>query len=271
MAFVYSSVAQAQSTTGDSWSTVKSKGTGTLACYWNEAYGIAQRNDKGELEGVAVDILGEFVKFVQTKYKVTVKVEYTEEKSFQAFLKKVSQTPNTLGVSSVSITEERKKTFRFSPVFLSNPNVLISSRAAKPLDRLEDFPTTYAGYKMKVVEGSLHAAYAKKVKEMYYPDMVIEYASSSRAIFDEMKTNAQLLTIVDFGEYLGAFRNKKQLMRQNVNLGFTDKMAYVMHKDSDWSTVWNEFLTDDFRKSTEYKKIIAKNLGSTYLSVLEGQ
>jgi ABC-type amino acid transport substrate-binding protein len=257
--------------TGDSWSKVKSKGSGTLVCLWNESYGITQLDSKGVPDGVAIDILNEFTQYLKAKYNVEITLQYTEEKSFSTFLKKVSQTPNLLGVSGVSITEERKKTLKFTPYFLLNPNVLITHRDARPLAKLDDMATVYNGYRMKVVEGSVHANYAKKLKEAYYPDLVIEYASGSRIIFDEMKNNPKMLTIIDFGEYLGAFRNKKQLVRQNVDLGFTDKLAYVMHKDSDWITVWNEFLTDDFRKSTVYKKIIADNLGNTYLSLLEAQ
>jgi ABC-type amino acid transport substrate-binding protein len=253
---------------GDSWSKTKVNGKGKLVCLWNEAYGIVYKKEEA-IKGVSVDILNDFTAYVNAKYKVTISIEFIEEKSFSRFLEKIEKTPDILGVSSVSITEERKKKLLFTPHFLTNPNVLITNRSAQPLTKLEDLATVYGSYKVKVVEGSIHDLYAKKLKDKYYPSLVIEYAPSSRIIFDEMSKNNAMFTIIDFGEYLGAYRSKKDLVRQNVELGFVDKMGFIMNKKSDWGSVWNEFLTDEYRKSSNYRKSIQENLGSSYLAVMQ--
>jgi ABC-type amino acid transport substrate-binding protein len=252
-----------------SWASVKNAQKGTLSCAWNEAYGIAYKDEKGNLRGVCIDILNDFKAHVKEKYNVTLQVAYAEEKSFSTFLSKVEGSSFLLGVSSVSITDDRKKKFQFTPYYLSNPNVIVTHRDAPKLNNLEDLATVYKGYNLKVVAGSTHRTFANSLKAKYYPGLVITEATSSRDIFNEIANNKTLFTIIDFGEYLGAFKNKLPLTRQPVNLGVDDKLGFVMNKKSDWAPIWQEFLTDAYRKSPAYKKIIADNLGLAYLGMIQ--
>ncbi len=253
----------------DSWNDVKINKKGVLTCLWNESYGIIYKDEVGNVKGVCVDILKDFQNYLKAKYAVDLEVSLSEEKSFASFLTKISSTQNVIGLSSVSITDERKKTMQFTPHFLANPNVIVTHKDAPKLERLEDLGTAYSGYKVKIVSGSTHIAFAKRLKEKHFPELVIEQLPSSREIFVEMATNKKMFTIIDFGEYLGAFKNKMPLVRQNVNLGYDDKLAFIMHKKTDWGTLWQEFLTDNYRKSIAYKKIIADNLGVAYLGLIQ--
>lgn len=256
-------------TDGESWQKVKLSKTGTLMCVWNEAYGIAYKNDKGTLSGVCIDILEDFRLFVKEKYAVDLVIEFREEKSFARFLVQIEKSQTLLGVSTVSVTEERKKRFRFSPYFISNPNILVAHKDAPKLMSLADIPTVYKGFVAKVIAGSTHKDIAISLRTRFAPGLEIKEAMASRDIFTEMKTNKNLFTIIDFGEYLGAYKNKFPIMRQPVDLETDDKLAFLMGKKSDWEPVWREFLTDDYRQSPRYKKIISENLGLAYLGMIQ--
>src|SRR5688572_1361300 len=97
----------------NSWAAIKNSKKGTLSCVWNEAYGIAYKDEKGNLKGVCIDILNDFKLFLKEKYSVDLQLTYAEEKSFSTFLSRVEGSSFLLGVSSVSITDERKKKFQF--------------------------------------------------------------------------------------------------------------------------------------------------------------
>jgi ABC-type amino acid transport substrate-binding protein len=254
---------------GESWQKVKASKTGTLMCVWNEAYGIAYKNDQGTLSGVCIDILEDFRLFAKEKYAVDLVIEFREEKSFAKFLVQIEKSQTLLGVSTVSVTEERKKKFRFSPYFISNPNILVAHRDAPKLMALRDISTVYKGFAVKVIAGSTHKDIALSLRTKYAPGLEIKEATASRDIFTEMKTNKNLFTIIDFGEYLGAYKNKFPIMRQPVDLQTDDKLAFIMGKNSDWEPVWREFLTDEYRKSARYKKIISENLGLAYLGMIQ--
>lgn len=237
-----------------------------MACIWNEAYGIIYKDHDGNLKGVCIDILNDFVFYVKDKYQVTVTLEFTEERDFNLFLKRVESSKNLLGVSSTAITPARQKRFHFTPYFLINPNVLVTNRSGKDITKLEDIGTSYTT--IKVVGGSIHAEYAKELKAKYYPNLVIQHTSSSRIILEELSNKVNMFTILDFSEYLGASRTKPYLVKQNINLDLMDKIGFIMSKQSDWDIVWSEFLSNEYRKSVGYRKNIADNLGSSYATYL---
>lgn len=254
---------------GNTWKEVKDQKSGTLMCLWNQAYGIAYKDEQGKLVGVCIDILEDFRMYVSKKYDVHLAIEFREEKSFADFLTIVQKSPTLLGVSTVSVTEERKKRFNFSPYFILNPNIIVAHKDAPKLSSLEEIPTVYKGFQMKVIAGSTHKDIASSIRAQYAPGLVIGEAPSSRDIFTEMKTNKSLFSIIDFGEFLGAFKNKFPIARQPVKLNIDDKLAFLMGKTSDWEPLWREFLTDDYRKSAGYKKIISENLGLAYLGMIK--
>jgi ABC-type amino acid transport substrate-binding protein len=254
---------------GDSWQKARAAKAGTMMCLWNEAYGIAYKDEQGKLSGVCIDILEDFRLFVKEKYSVDLAIEYRQEKSFANFLTVIGKSPTLLGVSTVSVTEERKKRFHFSPYFISNPNIIVTHKDAPKLASLKDIPTVYKGFSMKVISGSTHKDIANSVKAKYAPDLTIVEGNASRDIFNEMRTNKTLFTIIDFGEYLGAHKNKFPITRQPANLGTDDKLAFIMGKNTDWEPLWREFLTDQYRQSPRYKKIISQNLGLAYLGMIQ--
>ncbi len=256
-------------TDGDTWQKIKVEKTGTLMCLWNEAYGIVFKDDNGKLRGVCIDILEDFRLYLKQKYGVDLKVEYREEKSFARFLSIVGNSSTLLGVSTVSVTEERKNRFQFSPYFILNPNVIVTHKDAPKLSTLAEIQTLYKGYSMKVIAGSTHKDIANSIKKRYAPALVVSEGGTSRDIFNEIKTNKTLFTIVDFGEYLGAHKNKFPISRQPANLGTDDKLAFIMGKRSDWEPLWREFLTDEYRRSPGYRKIISENLGLAYLGMIK--
>src|SRR5687768_15943654 len=100
----------AQQYKGDSWSTVKAKGTGTLAVVYYEQPGLIYKGEDGKIKGVCVDILGDFAKYVENKHGKKIAVQYVgQETEFSNFLKVSQTTPNIIGVTNTSITDERKK------------------------------------------------------------------------------------------------------------------------------------------------------------------
>jgi ABC-type amino acid transport substrate-binding protein len=253
---------------GDSWEKVKKSGSGTLTVVYSEQPGLIQNID-GKMKGVCVDILTDFSRYVKTKYGKDVTVKYAgEEKDFANFLKVVQTTPNILGVTNTSITEDRKKIMKFTPTFLTSRLVLLTNDKAPSIKSLNDLPKIYAGFDAEVITGSTHVKYMEKIKKDYYPDLKITYAPSSESIIKNLKVNTRMFSILDFTEYVGIIRRKLPVKRQEVELGDAEPLGFIMSKQSDWDIPWNEFLTPDYRKSVEYKKIIAENLGSTFLSLV---
>jgi hypothetical protein len=54
-----------------------------------------------------------------------------------------------------------------------------------------------------------------------------------------------------------------------VDVGDVEELGFIMSKQTDWDIPLKEFLTTDYRNSMGYKKIIAENLGATFMSLVK--
>ena len=115
----------------------------------------------------------------------------------------------------------------------------------------------------------MHVKYMEQLKANHMSSLNISYGPSGPEILKEISTNPKLFTILDFTEYVDATRSHIPVKKQNVKIGAPQEFAFAMSKQSDWDKVWSEFLTPEFRKSEKYRKMVAKNLGQTYLSLLK--
>jgi putative glutamine transport system substrate-binding protein len=258
----------AQKYTGDSWANVNNKGTGSLSVVIYPQAGLIE-DENGKKTGLCADILNEFAQFVETKYNKKIQIQYVgSEPVFNDFIKGSQSTPNVLFVTNITVTDERKKLMKFTPAFLSNEETLITHKDAPSVDKLENISKALNGYSAKVITGSVHVKYMEQLKRDNMPALAIANGPSGPEILKEIGSNPKLFTILDFTEYVDATRSHLPVKKQNVKIGAPQEFAFAMAKQTDWDKVWSEFLTPEFRKSEKYRKMVAKNLGQTYLSLL---
>ncbi len=267
---LFASACLGQKYTGDSWSKVKSNG-GTLTVIYYEQPGLIYKDPaSGKMKGVCVDILGDFAQFVQTKYNKIVEINYAgQEQVFPIFLSITQSTPNILGVTNVTITEERKKTLKFTPSFMNNPVVMLTHTDAPNINRVDEIGTAMKDYSAKVITGSTHVKIIEKIKKENAPALKVTYANSGGEILKGLSGASKYFTILDFTEYLDATRRQLPVKRQNVNFGADEELAFIMAKQTDWDQPWNEFMTKEYRSSIRYRKIIVENLGPNFLALLK--
>jgi len=259
----------AQTYTGDSWAKVKSAGKGTLTIVYYSQPGLIIKGDDGKLKGVCVDILSDFVKFVEEKHGKKITLNYAgEEPVFSNFLSTIQTTPNILGVTNVTVTDERKKLMKFTPAFLTNPIVMITHKDAPTINNLSEISSAFAGYTAEMITGSTHVKHMENIKRNYYPGMKITYGPSGPVILDHIKSTPKLFTILDFTEYVDATRKQLPVKRQNVEITKPEELAFIMAHQTDWDSVWKEFLTLEYKASVRYRKIIVDNLGANFLTVV---
>jgi ABC-type amino acid transport substrate-binding protein len=259
----------AQKYTGDSWAKVKSNGSGTLTVYYYEQPGLIYK-EGGKMKGMCADLLTEFTNFVQTKYGKKVTINYAgAEPVFTEFLLAAQNNKDVLGVTNVNINEERKKLMKFTPYFLTNPVVLLTHKDAPTLTGVIEIKDKLAGYSAEVIGGSTHVKHIEKLKKENFPALKISNGPSGPEILKKMETNPKLFTILDFTEYIDATRRGLPVKKQNLDFGAAEELGFIMNKQTDWDEPWKEFLTPDYRKSVKYRKMIADNLGASFLAIVK--
>jgi ABC-type amino acid transport/signal transduction systems, periplasmic component/domain len=268
-AFIVTHFSYAQKYKGDSWASIKASGSGTLSVVYYEQAGLIQ-DTNGKPTGLCVDVLADFVAFVETKHGKKITVQYVgKEPVFSEFLLAAQNNTNVLGVTNVTITEERKKILKFTPPFISNPVVLITHKDAPTVASFAELSTKLDGYTTEIIAGSTHVKHINKIKKDNWPSLSIAYGPSGQEIIKKITTQPKLFTILDFTEFVDATRKRLPVKKQDLDFGSPEQLAFIMSKQSDWDAIWKEFLTDEYRKSPKYRKNIADNLGSAFLSILK--
>jgi len=269
MSMLLATVCFGQKYKGDSWAKVKASG-GTLTVIYYEQPGLIYKDATGKMKGVCVDILDDFVKFVKTKYGKDLIVNYAgQEQVFPNFLSITQSTPNIMGVTNVTVTEERKKILKFTPSFMSNPVVMLTHKDAPTITTASEIGTVLKDYSAKVISGSTHVKVIEKIKKENAPSLKVTYANSGGEILKELSGGPKFFTVLDFTEYIDATRRQLPVKRQSINFGGAEELAFIMAKQTDWDQPWNEFMTMDYRRGVRYRKIIVDNLGANFLGILK--
>ncbi|MEL6535559.1 MAG: transporter substrate-binding domain-containing protein [Bacteroidota bacterium] len=260
----------AQSYSGDSWSTVKQQGSGTLAVSYYEVPGIIYQEATGNMAGLCVDILDDFAVWLQQEHGVEVSIDYQGgANAFGAFMNNTLTGENVVGVSAVSITEERKKSMKFTPYYLQNMLVLVSNSSATVTSSWDNLETVLTGKTALVLKGSTNEGYMRHIKNMHYPDMNIEFRDSEKEIVEDLTTSPDYFSILEFTTFYHVVKERLPIKRHNVDLMeyFDEELGFLLSNDSDWGPIWNQFLNDSYRKSEDYAQSIITHLGAPFLKM----
>jgi ABC-type amino acid transport substrate-binding protein len=255
---------------GDSWSHVKTQGSGTLTVIYSQQFGLIYKDKDGQVKVVCVDILSDFARFVKEQHGKTITIKYTTEiPAFSEFLSTAQNTPHILGVTNTTITEERKKVLKFSPAYMSNRQVMLTNNKAPSISSLKELPTKFPDFSAQVIEGSTHVKYVEKIKIDYMPSLKISLEQSGPDIIKNLSSNAKAFTVIDFTEFVDVVHRKLPIKRQMVDVGVVEELGFIMSKQTDWDVPLKEFLTLDYRNSIGYRKIITENLGATFMNLVK--
>ncbi|HEX6227471.1 MAG TPA: transporter substrate-binding domain-containing protein [Chryseolinea sp.] len=255
---------------GDSWATVKTNGSGVLTVVYSEQFGLVFKDKDGKVKGVCVDILADFARYVKEKHGKQVTIKYAAEiPVFSEFLSTAQHTPNILGVTNTTITDERKKILKFSPPYMSNRQVMLTNNKAPSLTSLKELQQKFPDFSAQVIAGSTHVQYVEKLKAEYMPTLKISQEVSGPTIINNLISNPKLFTIIDFTEFVDVVHKKLPVKRQMVDVGIVEELGFIMSKQSDWDVLLKEFLTPEYRNSVGYRKIISENLGATFMSLVK--
>ncbi len=262
-----------QGYTGDSWAQVKAKGEGSISLAYVETFGFVYK-ENGKLTGVCVDIIGDFVKYVNEKKNVKLTSQLVGDgESFKGMYDKVkASNGGVLGLGNITITEERKREVKFSPPYITNVVFLITQNNVPTLEKLEDLSTSFARLTAYTAKGTLNEKRINELKQKYFPAMKVTFTATSQETLEKITSGANGFAYLDLAFYLEAVQQRKPLKRHPVGDVASEKFGFVMPTNSDWQPILDEFFKANggYTNTPEYKSILRKHLGETGLKLLQG-
>jgi ABC-type amino acid transport substrate-binding protein len=266
----FSSVAQYK---GDTWEEIKKKGSGTVTFFYYDIPGFAFKDAAGNPAGICVEIMNNFINYVESTKNVKIDVKYVgQADDFKSFYSKFkSSSGGVFGLGNITITDARKKEVKFTPPYISNINVLLTHKEVPTLGHISEAKSIFKDFKAYNVKGTANEKHIVEMKDKYLPALEILQVPVSQQAIDKIVEDKKSFTILDFIHYSNALKNKLPIKRHPVGDKVIEKFGMMMPMNSDWDTLVNEFFTKDggLTNQAEYKKIIFKHLGPDIMKMLK--
>ena len=232
-----------QQFTGDSWSKVKAAKKGKVwVIYANNTPFIYQKNNTGEIAGLEYDLIKEFANFLNTKYQIALDIEWKKQQYFKDCLLSVKNgIGGVFGASGISITESRKKDFGFSPAYLPDIELIVSSQNVPLFTKTADFGKNIANLKAITVKNTTYEENFKDLKNKFFPNLQYRYVPTSDALLDSCTNQEGYWGYMSMPVYIEALNKGKKIYRQHFFNVIREGMAFIFPRSSDWKEPINAF------------------------------
>ena len=246
-------------------------------------YPFSYIDKDGSYKGIEVDILNEFVAWAKKNKSIDFTITYQAFDDFNKFMEgiKSDANPNTIGLGSLSITEERKKQLLFSAPYLKNVSVLITSGNLETIKNIEDATFYFQSAKAVTIKGSVHEKYLDKLKATYLPGLQIKYVESPKEELQMLMENPNMIGYVDIISYWSYLNNNKNSptikplknflkMQRAANIE-NEYFAFALPKNSELKLLLNEFFESGFgfTSTKRYQEILETYLGYEVMDAVE--
>jgi len=221
--------------------------------------------EDGMVKGIEIDILYAFQNWVKNEKGVDLNLEFTPEETFEAAYKAASEDVNNVSCASITITKERKSEVKFSPAYMNNASVLVSSQSVQTLRSYNDIQTVFEGKVALVRKGTTHEEELKEIKAFHYPDMVVKYVDTKEEMRKLLaEENSKYYAVVDLITFWRwKTRDEVPVKMHNIATERNEKFGFAFNSKSELADTFTEFFQSGFKfTSTEdYISILDKYLG----------
>jgi ABC-type amino acid transport substrate-binding protein len=263
----------AQQLTGDTFEKAKDTKSATVTFAYVETPGFVYKDNSGKLTGVCIDIMDEFLSYVQQEHGIKVSARFVGNgNSFKAMYDGVKNASNgVFGLGNITITEARKSEIKFSPPFITNFAILVTHNSVPTLSSLSNASSTFDGFTAYAAKGTLNEKRIMTFKQNHCPSLKVSYVSSSPEALNKVLADQQSLSYLDLAFYLDAVKEREPLKRHQVGDESSEEFGFIMPMSSDWQPIMEEFFAHDggFKNSTTYKKILVDHLGISAVRLLD--
>jgi hypothetical protein len=258
-------IVDAQSIKGEAWVDVKKKGVGTLQVLYSDDPLITEKI-KGQPEGLTLEVLSDFVKYVKANHKVdlSLKLVYVNDMKLIWERMKISSGGVTCA-NLVLMTKERAKSFQFSPPLGFVYDVLITNSAKQVIKDVDALKKTLSDAHGYGVSGSVQLERLQELKKNHLPNLQIDIGPSHPYDIENIAKDPKGVGFTSIVFYLEFVRKKSPLIHHPVLEGKPQATYLVFPSESEWNNVFTEFIQANggYTKSKRYSDLLTKYLGPT--------
>jgi len=222
--------------------------------------------EAGLTKGIEIDIVNEYVLWLKSKKKMNIALKQVEFIDFDAFYAATKKgNKNTIGLGSVTISQERATEIDFSVAYLKNVAFCVTNGHAPDVKTKtsDEILRSLGSMNALTINNTSLNKYVIELKKNYIQDLKISYKTDEIKILDEISKNVLCFGYVDavgFWFYLknnpGKFLKMQKILNQSK-----EELGFILPKGSQHKALFNEFFIS-FKVSPAYRGILEKYLGA---------
>lgn len=272
--FVFSlQVLKAQVAEEVMWENVKAGDQVELTVFYHENSPFVYQ-EKGKLTGIEIDILNSFVEWVKENKEIEIELVYQKPQSFYKLLLQAQNgRANTIGLGTITITEEREKNLSFSAPYLRNVSVLLSQGSIKTALSEEDLKSSFGDLYPVTVPGSIHEDHIKEFRERIGKvDRPIKEVTTPKEVIESIAQTGKLYGYSDVITFWQYMKEHDDFIKMHKVANKKDEFfGFAFPKESSWKFVFDEFLESGFgfTATKAYHRILEKHLGYEIINTVE--
>lgn len=258
-----------------SWEHTNKYKQGALKVYYFENKPFAFNNEQAKLDqGIELDILQFFKRWLKLEKDIELEIDFVRHLQFDQFLESfLSGNKDIMGAGSLTRTNEREESYKFSSPYLKNTSVLISDGNVPTVLNSEDFGIHFSGYRPIAIKGSVHEKYLIELIKKHQLNVVPEYVKNTDEFFAKLKESSKYYGYVDiitFWSYVK--QNKTHFIKMHKSLNQDGEyFSFIFKPESDWDLPFSEFFESGFgfTSTKEYHRILKNYLGEEVIKYVE--
>ncbi len=243
-----------------SWEKIREEKKGKMEINYFRSSPFVFEDSQGKVQGIEVELIYEMVAWIEKNYQVKLEVSFLKAKSFaDMYAKTKNGKAGMFGISSISITDSRRKEVQFSPPYIADIEVLICSQDIPDVHSIEELVVILEGKTALYVPNTTYEQNLNRLIQEHSLKVRTQKVANSDEASARVQTEKGVFSFADLPRYLMASKDKKPIKRQNFFSVNRTGYALAFPLESDW----NEPI-DAFFQQSDYQ-IIIKNLLEKYL------
>ena len=242
-----------------SWKDIQDSGKGTVTVYWFPNRPFGYKDDKGKLKGIEVEILEGFQKYIREHHHVELSFLWVQEKTFKDVLSHMKNKSQAVifGVAGFSFSKERRTFMKFSPSYMADIAVFVSTPDIPIVKSKDDLKKYLKGTTALTAEGTLLEKELIELRDSNKLEINIEYTGGSEELIYVLKNREKSFGYLSMPVYLTNLdKGVTKLNRQNYLTKRYEGRGIGLSYSSDWDVPLNEYFA-----STEFKQSIELIIG----------
>jgi len=237
------------------WEDLQQSKKGTITVYWFPNSPFGYQEPSGKLRGIEIEIIEGFQKYLLDRHHINLSIQWVKEETFIDVLNRMKDTSRSgvFGVAGFSLSDDRRKFMKFSPSYMGDVAVLVSTEDIPVVKSKEDLRKYLEGATALTAQGTVLEQDLIQMRNEDSISFTIEYTGASEELINVLRKRKKSFGYLSLPVYLMALdKDLGKIKRQNFLTKRYEGRGIGLPKNSDWEIILNEyFASPEFKRNVE--------------------